>query len=245
MDLLVVNPNSSSCMTDEIARNIGESDAFRAFAVGLTLKVQYMTGPPTAPPQIDGLESSRQSCEECLPILTEPDSEYYYGRFDGILVACFSDHPLVEALNALPGAPLVLGLLNSCLSFVSLFPRGPFSIITSNAEWVEILDHSVEDKFLTGEVIQKGLWKGTVSTNLQVLELHSESNFQSIVQVIRENNVERLKSRFVILGCAGFSGLQYRLNKIFQEQEVVFIDPIMLGFQALLANASFVKSQST
>lgn len=238
LDLLVVNPNSSGSMTEEIARSVAAVDAFRVFPY----RVKYMTGPDGAPPQIDGEETSRASSECCLPVLVDSGSEYYYKRYDGILVACFSNHPLVAALRSAADAPLVVGLLNSSLSFVSLFPSGPYSIVTSNAEWVALLDASVEAKFLTGEVRAGGLWKGTVSTELQVLELHSEANFGRIVEVIRRENVERLGSKYVILGCAGFSGLQYRLNQMFPG--VVFLDPVLLGFQSLLSGASFLKCQS-
>ena len=238
LDLLVVNPNSSRSMSDEIARSVAAVDAFRAFA----FKTTYMTGPEGAPPQIDGEETSHQSCDACLPLLKDPESEYFYKRYDGIIIGCFSDHPLVEALTCLTDAPPVVGLLNSSLSFVSLFPSGPSSVITSNKEWVEILDASVEKKFLTGEARARGLWKGTVSSNLQVLELHSEENFGKIVERIRRENVERLGSKYVILGCAGFSGLQYKLKKIFPE--VIFVDPIILGFQTLLSSATFLKCQN-
>lgn len=238
LDLLVINPNSSRSMTEEIARSIAAVESFRAFAFRAT----YLTGPAGAPAQIDGEETSRQSSEACLPLLLDSRSEYHFQRFDGILVACFSDHPLVEALTGVAGAPPVIGLLNTSVSFVSLLGAGAFSVITSNREWVEILDASVRAKFVTGQVRDNGLWKGTVSSNLQVLELHSEDNFGQIVEVIGRENVQRLGSRYVILGCAGFSGLQYKLHKIFPE--VVFIDPVVLGFQTLLSSASFLQSQS-
>ncbi|QLQ78690.1 hypothetical protein HG537_0B00400 [Torulaspora globosa] len=231
--LLVVNPNSSCSMTEAIAKRVAECDAFRV------AKVHYMTGPSESPRQIDGVATSNASCEACLRVLTDPGSEFYYSRFDGVLVACFSDHPLVAALAALPQAPLVVGLLDACVSFAGL-ARKPFSIITSNAEWVEILDESVEREFLTGHL--RSLWLGTVSSNLQVLELHDETNFQKIVDVIRAENVERLKSQYVILGCAGFSGLEHRLNKIFEPNGVVFLDPIVIGFQTLLSSLTILQA---
>ncbi|QLL31177.1 hypothetical protein HG536_0B00380 [Torulaspora globosa] len=238
LQLLVVNPNSSRSMTEAVARSVAACDAFRGFA----FQVRYMTGPSGAPPQIDGPEASSASCDACLAVLSDPRSEFHYARFEGLLVACFSDHPLVAALAALPQAPVVLGLLDASVSFASLAARGPFSIITSNVEWVKILDDSVEQQFLAGHVRRLGLWRGTVSSNLQVLELHDEANFGAIVDVIRAENVDRLGSRYVILGCAGFSGLERRLNKLFEDRGVVFLDPIVIGFQALLGSASLLQA---
>lgn len=198
-----------------------------------------MTAPREAPKQINGLEASNASCDACLGVLRNPGSEFYYKRFHGILVACFSNHPLVAALAALPQAPVVMGLLDTSVSFCNLVARHPFSIITSNAEWVPILNESVENEFLSGHM--RELWRGTVSSNLHVLELHDEENFQAIVDVIRAENQERLGSRYVILGCAGFSGLERRLNRIFEDR-VVFIDPVLVGFQALLSSVSLLQA---
>lgn len=237
--LLVVNPNSSCSMTDAVAASLAASDAFQGFA----FEVRYMTGPPGAPRQIDGAETSELSCHECIRELADPGSEFYYEQFDGVLVACFSDHPLVAALAALPRAPVVLGLLDTSVSLVALAARAPFSVITSNCEWVEILDRSVQERFLTGHVREMQWWRGTVSSNLQVLELHDESNFEAIVKVIRAENVKRLGSKYVILGCAGFSGLQHRLNDVFREEQVVFLDPIIVGFHALLSSVTLLSAK--
>lgn len=71
--------------------------------------------------------------------------------------------------------------------------------------------------------------------------IDDEANFQAIVDVIRAENIQRLGSRYVILGCAGFSGLEHRLNQIF-ERGVVFIDPVLVGFQALLGSVSVLQA---
>lgn len=222
-------------MTESVAATVAACDALRGFA----FQVSYMTGPAGAPRQIDGAESSAASCDACLRVLCDPQSQFHYARFDGVMVACFSDHPLVAAIAALPEAPLVVGLLDATISLVALAARAPFSIVTSNAAWGPILDASVQDRFLTEQVRAAHLWRGTVASNLQVLELHDESNFQAIVDVIRVHNVNRLKSRYVILGCAGFSGLERRLGVIFPQ--VVFLDPIVVAFHSLVNSVSLLR----
>lgn len=241
LDLLIVNPNSSKSMTDELERTVSE----HFNAKESNCKLTYFTGPPSSPPQIDGIEASLKSCKECLPLLTDSDSIFYYEKYDGILIGCFSDHPLVDKISSLPKSPLVMGLLNSCINFVSLFPdvNKPFSIITSNKEWVDILNDSVNKKFINKDLIDKKTWQGTVATNLQVLDLHKKENFDKIVKIIKRENVDALNSKYVILGCAGFSGLQYKLNKIFEDEDVFFIDSIVLAIKALYSYASYIDSE--
>lgn len=228
-------------MTDELERTVSEQFNGR----GSDCRLTYFTGPASCPSQIDGIEASLKSCRECLPVLTDSNSIFYYEKFDGILIGCFSDHPLVDKISSLPKSPLVMGLLNACISFVSLFPdiNKPFSIITSNKEWVDILDESVNEKFINRDLIDKKIWKGIVATNLQVLDLHKSENFDKIVEIIKRENIDALHSKYVILGCAGFSGLQYKLNRIFEDEDVFFIDSIVLAIKALYSYASYMDSE--
>jgi Asp/Glu/hydantoin racemase len=101
----------------------------------------------------------------------------------------------------------------------------------------------VESKFLTGNTVNKNLWKGTVSTDLQVLDLHSPENFQQIAEIIHRENIRKLDSDIVILGCAGFSGLQNKLAKTFQRDGTLFLDTIEIGLQILITMIRFVNSQ--
>lgn len=232
-NLLIINPNSSQSMTDEVRVSVERCGAGAC-------NVTYMTGPAGSPPQIDGAETSVLSCQACLPLVEDPESPFYYGRFDGILVACFSDHPLAAAIQRLPGAPVVLGLLSCSVSFAALNLNRPFSIITSNEEWVAILNAQTE-KFLTKDVVDRKLWRGTVSSKLQVLQLHEPQNFQRIVERIQAENVTRLGSTAVILGCAGFSGLQYKLAALIGG--TFFVDPVVLGFRTLLTTANYLNEE--
>lgn len=81
-----------------------------------------------------------------------------------------------------------------------------------------------------------------MSTNLQVLELHNSSNFNRIAQRIEDYNIARLGSEVVILGCAGFSGMQYKLTNMLGGK-ITFVDPIVLGFQTLVTNATFLATE--
>lgn len=222
-------------MTVAMEQNI--SNLFEDDISSKVYNLTFGTGPTSSPPQIDGRETSVQSMEACLPMLTNPNDALYYKNFDGILVACFSDHPLVHALNEVIKQEndnvVVMGLLDTSIHYCNMLNCQPFSIITSNKEWVPILNESVETKYLTSNVSNEKLWRGTISTDLQVLDLHSEANFLQIVRIIREENVKRLQSRIVILGCAGFSGLQDKLTREFKQEKIVFVDSVVVGLSVL------------
>ncbi|CAI2042002.1 hypothetical protein SEUBUCD650_0I02010 [Saccharomyces eubayanus] len=240
-NILVVNPNSSKSMTASLQEAIEKTFPRKSY------KVSYFTGPDTSPSQIDGWETSMQSMEACLPLLVgDKGSKYNYRKFDGVLIACFSDHPLVTKIKDAAAVEKsdtpIVGLLDSSIQYCNLIGK-KFSIITSNKEWIPILNDSVESKFLTGNTINRKLWKGTVSTDLQVLDLHSPENFQQIADVIGRENIEKLGSEIVILGCAGFSGLQIKLAKRFEKDGIFFLDTIGIGLEILITMIKFINSQ--
>ncbi|CCK70058.1 Dcg1p KNAG_0D03100 [Huiozyma naganishii CBS 8797] len=245
--ILVVNPNSSESMTHEVEQNIRA--LFKKELNSKSLALTFATGPASAPLQIDGKESSLRSAEACLPMLTDAGSVYFYNKYDGVLVACFSDHPLVAELlsviKSTTSKTVVMGLLDTSIHYCNMINSKPFSIITSNKEWVPILNESVESKYLTSSVINQSLWKGTISSDIQVLDLHLPENFAKIVDVIRKENIERLKSKIIILGCAGFSGLQTSLSKEFPGAGIVFVDSVAIGVRVVMMIADFNKSVSS
>ena len=92
--ILVVNPNSSKSMTVSLQETIEKTFSEKSY------KISYFTGPDASPPQIDGQETSIKSMEACLPLLIDDqESVYYFQKFNGILIACFSDHPLVAKIK--------------------------------------------------------------------------------------------------------------------------------------------------
>lgn len=235
MHLLVVNPNSTRSMTDALRANVPEY--FKEQGVTFT----YFTGPASAPPQIDGPESSRESTDACLPPLTEHDAASglpYFDTFDGVLIACFSNHPLVHELQSRSvAATPVLGIFHASIQYALSINR-PFSIITSNKEWVTLLDSAVDSILGGGRPV---IWKGTVSSNVQVLDLHDPKLFDAIVKRIRSENVQALRSEVIILGCAGFSGLEGKFQSRFKAEEGVFqfVDSVVIGLELLASTCRF------
>ncbi|AET37285.1 Dcg1p Ecym_1027 [Eremothecium cymbalariae DBVPG len=238
MKLLIVNPNSSRHITEAIQEHLSED------VLALFESVTFFTGPHESPAQISGTKTSVQSCKACLPLLLKrvpldggsagssqdgSGEVFYFESFDAVVVACFSDHPLVHELTkrteqSTPVVSILEGALNYAVSLGK-----PFSIITSNEEWVQILNLSVP-RVLKGYAGHR-LWRGTVTSGLDVLQLHDTRNLRRIADVMRRENIERLKSTVVILGCAGFSGLEPALLSHISpppsERTIILLDSIV------------------
>ncbi|KAK7741971.1 hypothetical protein SLS62_010836 [Diatrype stigma] len=111
--ILVLNPNSSAAMTDGLRSAVEDS----ILDLGYATEVHAYTAPsPAAPASIDDAAGITQSAAAVLadPLLRGPHPDPSSGDsrgnawaddYDGILVACFSVHPLVRELLRSGGAP--------------------------------------------------------------------------------------------------------------------------------------------
>lgn len=226
MKILVVNPNSTVSMTEALRTNIEQA--------GKDENISYFTGPTSSPAQIDGPEAGLLSAHECFPLLADdPTSEFFYPNYDGLLVACFSEHPLTRMLRdharerglAVKVTDLLEASIAACIGQKTF---AKFSIITSNREWIPVLDESVSSILCT----PTARWRGTISTDLEVLDLHRDESWSQIKDVIASFNIAKLDSDAIILGCAGFSGIKSRLEQEFPD--VWFVDSVLEGIAYLL-----------
>ncbi|SCV02868.1 LANO_0G00738g1_1 [Lachancea nothofagi CBS 11611] len=250
MHLLLVNPNSTESMTQAAGQQV-EAYLNKAYPGNFRdIEVSLFTGPPDAPPEIDGEKTSYESARKCLPLLCErtldTQRKQYFDTFDGVLVACFSDHPLVHQLLAkTESSTPVTGIFHASMTTCLSRPGAAFSIITSNDEWVELLDAGAE-KLLGAPRPYAGSccsFKGTIASSLPVLDLHNPKNLHAIAKRIYQENVRRLNTTTVILGCAGFSGmeqpLQQEIRNIALEHDsssqlnVTLLDSVVCGIETL------------
>ena len=250
MRLLLINPNSTESMTSAAAARISSYlDAAYPGKARDNFEVSLFTGPPDAPAQIDGEEASRESAAKCLPLLCQratPSSRKYFDTFDGVLVACFSDHPLVHDLvRESEHVTPVAGIFHASITVCLARPAAPFSIITSNDEWVELLDSAAARMLGSTPPFANSPapFKGTIASSLPVLDLHNPRNLRAIARRIYDQNVLRLRTHTVILGCAGFSGLEAPLRQEITELarqddpntplQLTLVDSVVSGFETL------------
>lgn len=184
MKILVINPNSSASMTDSVAKALGGNGN----ANGIVYDIVFATGPGDSPPEINDEKTAVQSAESCWKVLGDSRNPLYYANFHGIVIACFSDHPLVKKIQEQESAPPVCSLLSPSVLYLDLFGgvgkiSPPFSIVTSSKEWVEPLDNSLRG-IMGPEKLSR--WCPTVAAQVSPLGLAGEA--EHVGCVIRDEN---------------------------------------------------------
>ncbi len=217
---LIINPNSSKSVTDNL-------EEILPVPPNTTLK--FYTGPPNAPPEIDGPETSRQSTEACFPDLRD-----HYMDHDGFLVCCYSDHPLIYKLREITKKP-VLGIFQASVTYAVTTSPSKFGILTSTSSWESILDQAVKGFFGGVDV---PLFTGTVASNINVLKLGDPKYFKKLVE--RAKICVDAGAKTILLGCAGLSGLEKKLEAEFED--VKFIDSVKFGSELLNTLVRFDKN---
>jgi len=183
MRILIVNPNTSTQMTDAL-RPVVEGLGYAA------VEYTFFTSPSPGVPSINSPHDARVSAEICLPTLIP-----LLAHHDAVLVACYSQHPLVSQLKAeyaklaTPMADsvgstgrrkYVTGILEaSVVASLALVDEGAgegFGIVSTGKVWEEALQIAVDD-FLLGQS-QPGRptttkrFHGCETTGLNASELH-------------------------------------------------------------------------
>jgi allantoin racemase len=114
MRILVVNPNTSSSMTDRLRR---ELEAVKSVDTQLTV-----TNPLEGPAAIESSDDEARAIPSLLALLADEAATH-----DGALIACFSD-PGLDAARERVTIPVV-GLMQSSVHAAAMLGR--FTILTS------------------------------------------------------------------------------------------------------------------
>jgi Asp/Glu/hydantoin racemase len=236
--ILVVNPNSSTSITDRLSESIEAPPG---------VQLTWWTAPSEAPPSIDDQETSDSSAAICLPRILElcksTTSAALAGGterlFDGILVACYSDHPLIALLRInLVDPPIrVLGILESSVAHALLLPQpaplNKFGVVTTGKTWEPVLEKAVMS-FLG--VTNSERFAGVRGTGIEVLGFHGSdevgTGVEEAVQALVKDG-----AGIIILGCAGMSGLEtsvkHAASRLSSGTVVLVVDGVRAGIQLL------------
>lgn len=230
MKLLVINPNSSKKVTDNLATILHTPPGFT---------LHYYTAPEAAPKEISGEETSLLSEKVVLPDLLERNA---HKEYDGYLICCYLDHPLVYSLGKHTNKP-IMGIMQATLLYALLNPTvKKLFILTSFNEWEPLLDAGVH-KFTVGDAkvdFPIGKFQRTKALDISVLSLNDPEEFQKIVDRVDSIiNGEYKGADCVLLGCAGMAGLDEKLSQKFPD--VLFIDSTKIGVELL---SSLVRFES-
>ncbi|KAI0804191.1 hydantoin racemase [Xylaria sp. FL0064] len=198
--ILLLNPNSSSAMTDGMKTVLNDID------LPYSTEVYTYTGPSNCPASINDGDDIQKSTDA---VLADFD-----GRYHGIVVACFSVHPLVQKLQLSSGPRCaVTGIFEaSVLTAISLLSPGQkWGIVTTGKFWEKHLADGVK-AFLGADVSDENAkFAGVESTGLNASDFHHGVDPAIIRQKIREATKRLLNAgdvHVIVMGCAGMAGLE-------------------------------------
>ncbi|KAI0967132.1 hydantoin racemase [Xylaria arbuscula] len=203
--ILLLNPNSSSSMTDGMKTVVNDID------LPHSTEVYTYTAPPASPSSINDGHDIEASTDAVLSDLNISTSLPYHG----IVVACFSVHTLVAKLQASTGTGVaVTGIFEaSVLAAISLLSPGQkWGIVTTGNFWEDHLSDGVKT-FIGQENVEgrNAKFAGVESTGLNAGDFHHGVD-PAVVREKMKKATRRLLDKgdvnVVVMGCAGMAGLE-------------------------------------
>ncbi|KAF8621410.1 hypothetical protein AX15_007822 [Amanita polypyramis BW_CC] len=193
VSLLVVNPNSSQSVTDGL-----ESNLCPHTPPGVVLN--FYTGPKESPLSINNITQEVLSASICIVDLK---SKGLLDQYDGFLICCFSDHPLVHMLRELISKPTI-GILEAAITR-SLLIGKRFGILTTGSGYM--YERYNEIQSFMGAKSER--FAGYVPTGLGVVELR-EGDLSHVRREMKRYSSRCAKegADVIILGCAGMAGME-------------------------------------
>ncbi|KAI9835983.1 MAG: hypothetical protein M1837_003550 [Sclerophora amabilis] len=227
ISLLIVNPNTTESITASLRAPI-ESLGYR------DAKFTFFTA-PSGPSSIDSGADASASAEHCLPHLLPLLSAH-----SGVLVACYSAHPLVIQLKEHTDIPIVSILEASVLAALPLLstshkdpsaPTSRFGIVSTGKIWAGLLPQAVEE-FLGGPSAR---FAGVETTGMSAAELHrlSKTDVETRMVKATQKLMQRGGVDVVLLGCAGMVGLEETVREAAGEG-IFVVDGVKAGVGTLV-----------
>lgn len=206
--LLVVNPNTSLEMTEQIKKTI-QKISYKEHEV-------IYKNPDIGPESLESFYEYSLATVGVLRVIAEEK-----GKYDGILLACFGD-PGLYAIKEVAGVPVV-GIAEASFSTALLLGQS-FSMLVALKKAVPMMENMV---------LNYGLSKRLASVEpLGTPVLDLEKGGQQTIEKMLNAGKKAIAqgAEVLILGCAGMTGFSNVLEK---ELSVAVIDPIATGYKVL------------
>ncbi|MDR6756384.1 allantoin racemase [Mycoplana sp. BE70] len=190
MRILVINPNTTTSMTDKIGR------AAQAAASPATQIVAV--NPKDGPPSIEGYFDEAFVVPGIIAEMARA------GAVDAYVIACFDDTGL-DAARCAAEAP-VIGIGEAAFHLATLI-AGKFSVVTTLARSVPAIEHNLSKYGLASRCAK------VRASDVAVLDLESPGSdarrkvSAEIARAVREDGAEA-----IVLGCAGMADLAHALS---------------------------------
>ncbi|KAI5457478.1 Asp/Glu/hydantoin racemase [Mariannaea sp. PMI_226] len=236
--ILVLNPNSSTSMTE------GMVNAAQQLSLQDSIEIRGYTAPSPAPASIN----EQHDIDSSTAVVLEDETlkkELNSGRYDAVLVACFSVHPLVSQLCTYEGLAVTGILEASITTALSLNPsplhNEKWGIVTTGKFWEDHLGSGVKGFFGQDIKSENDRFAGVYSTGLNASDFHTVPPEQ--VQARLQDAARKLFSSgnvsCVVMGCGGMAGLEDTIRKTAVKEygkageQVYIIDGVKAGILQL------------
>lgn len=208
MNLLVVNPNTSQAMTEDIRKTV---ERVRSPDTSVTV-----TGLDFGPEALESFYDYTLSGFGLCRLLENEREKY-----DGVLVACYGDPGLYAAKEICEGP--VLGIAETSMAMSTLL-GSRFSILAASDKAVPMMDNMVSQYGMQDR------FAGAFSLNMSVLD--AESNRDETVSRLIEAGKKAVSkgAEVLILGCAGMTGFG---RPVSQALGIPVMDPVETAFLTL------------
>ncbi|KAH8706229.1 Asp/Glu/hydantoin racemase [Ilyonectria robusta] len=204
--ILVLNANSSTAMTSGAVA--------AAEKLGLpNIEIYSYTPPSSAPASIDNQEDIDKSTQVILDdAVLAQDLEG--GKYDAVLVACFSVHSLVGELSKYKHIA-VTGIFEASITTVLSLTPAPLNnekwgIVTTGKFWEDHLGDGVKAFLGQDSTAANHKFAGVFTSGLTAGDFHTVSPEEvkakletAVAQLFASGNVS-----CVVMGCAGMAGLE-------------------------------------
>lgn len=159
---------------------------------------------------------------------------------EAVLVACYSQHPLVPQLQKHAGGKPILGIFEAsvtvALQIVSAERKERFGIVSTGKVWEKLLTDGVVRMLgmASGTSNSKSPFAGVETTGLNATELHDmpQEEVKKKIKQATRRLVDRGNVKVVLLGCAGMAGMDEWVREEVEEG-VRIVDGVKAGVGAL------------
>jgi allantoin racemase len=206
---LVVNPNTSAAMTEEIRRT-----AEPIFCAPWSCQV---VGAPGGPESLESFRDYALAAVAVMPLLER------HLPMDGVVLACFGD-PGLGALKEVCEVPVV-GIAEAAMA-QALLLGGRFGILAGMDRAVSLMDALVRDYGLCER------YAGTEGLSMRVLTLDADRAATLEALVAASGRLLSRGADVLLLGCAGLTAFRDALST---KVGAVVIDPVDAGCRMLRA----------
>jgi len=218
INILLINPNGTSSMTEACLRSLEPTLPPNCTVTGFT---SPHPTPSAIEGHLDGVLSAAAAIRAVVPIAS---------KYDAFLVACFSIHPLINALREEVTGP-VIGIMEAALYSARML-GGRLGIVATGGRSKIMHEDAIRCYGLDG------FSAGCETTNLGVLELETapRDHVLNLVGDAARRLVEVKGADCIALGCAGMTEMKIRCEEAAGSKEgtAQVIDGVAVGVQILI-----------